>query len=745
MKKILIALSLLIFTSLQGWAQGPNSFNYQGVVRNSAGVPWANRNISLRLTVHDGISMGTALYQETFTVTTNNFGLYNVGVGTGTPTPPFTASSWTNLNWGAGPRYLQVEVDSSGGIAFTSMGSTQLLSVPYALFANTTSGGPGAIVTDPTLTGTGVAGNPLKIAQQGATTGQILRWNGTTWSPVTAGSGTVTNITATAPLTGGSITTTGSIGLANSGVTAGTYGSPITVPQITVDAFGRITSATDLPMRDTGTVTGITVGTGLFPAGTTITTSGTISLPNVGSPGTYGSGTFVPVITTDAQGRVTGVTNTPITVAGSGTVTLINTTAGQLTGGPITTTGTLGLATVGTAGTYGTSTGIPRITTDAYGRVTAVTIATVTPGITSTGTADYITKFTSPTAITNSGMYEDPTTSNIGIGTTAPVHTFEVNSSASAGGVFNASSATADTIGNFESTNFTPPTTAVLTGIYSGLGTFSSSTGILGQSVPDIFTAIGTGVTGFGGTSGVFGNAQNMDFTTGAQAVGVLGQSQSDCDYGVAVAGFADAFFFGANNNYGVYGTTDGSGFVEDFAGKFIGNVDIQGTLTATSKSFKMDHPLDPANKFLYHACVESNEMMNIYTGNITTDASGAATVVLPDYFEALNKDFRYQLTVIGTFAQAIIGEKIHDNKFTIKTNQPNVEVSWQVTGVRHDAYANAHPLIAEVPKPAALKGKYLSPVELGKSKDLQIGHLKPADVKKASTSKSAGKNGNRK
>ena len=88
--------------------------------------------------------------------------------------------------------------------------------------------------------------------------------------------------------------------------------------------------------------------------------------------------------------------------------------------------------------------------------------------------------------------------------------------------------------------------------------------------------------------------------------------------------------------------------------------------------------------------------MMNIYNGNVITDGSGYASVKLPEWLEALNKDFRYQLTVIGEFAQAIVYEKISNNHFSIKTDKPNVEVSWQVTGIRKDAFANANRIPVE-------------------------------------------------
>ena len=126
--------------------------------------------------------------------------------------------------------------------------------------------------------------------------------------------------------------------------------------------------------------------------------------------------------------------------------------------------------------------------------------------------------------------------------------------------------------------------------------------------------------------------------------------------------------------------------------------------------SFRIDHPLDPANKYLYHSFVESPDMMNVYNGNVTTDRHGVATVVLPDYFEALNREFRYQLTVIGQFAQAIVLREIARNRFTIKTNKPSVKVSWQVTGIRQDAYANAHRIQVEEEKTGSERGTYLHP-----------------------------------
>ncbi len=113
--------------------------------------------------------------------------------------------------------------------------------------------------------------------------------------------------------------------------------------------------------------------------------------------------------------------------------------------------------------------------------------------------------------------------------------------------------------------------------------------------------------------------------------------------------------------------------------------------------------------------------MMNIYNGNVTTDGEGNSVVTMPDWFEALNQDFRYQLTVIGQFAQAIVSTKMANHTFSIKTDRPNVEVSWQVTGVRHDAWANAHRIPVEKPKADRDRGLYMHPELFGAPPDKSI------------------------
>ena len=155
-------------------------------------------------------------------------------------------------------------------------------------------------------------------------------------------------------------------------------------------------------------------------------------------------------------------------------------------------------------------------------------------------------------------------------------------------------------------------------------------------------------------------------------------------------------------------------------AANFKGNVTITGNLMAGSKNFKIDHPLDPANKYLVHASIESSEMMNIYTGNVTTDAQGKprATARL-----VRGAQHGLPLSVDGdrpVRAGHLSGED-QNHEFQIRTSVPNVKVSWQITGVRQDAYAKAHPIVVEEEKDARLRGFYLHPELYGAAAERQI------------------------
>jgi hypothetical protein len=202
---------------------------------------------------------------------------------------------------------------------------------------------------------------------------------------------------------------------------------------------------------------------------------------------------------------------------------------------------------------------------------------------------------------------------------------------------------------------------------------------------------------------------------------------------------FSDGFAFESNN-----GTKDNAGLLVtmsiDASGNVntAGNLHVGGMLTKGGGSFKIDDPIDPGGKYLSHSFVESPDMMNIYNGNVVTNAKGYAVVTMPAWFEALNGDFRYQLTPVGQFSQAMIASEIKDRKFTIRTSKPHVKVSWQVTGIRQDAWANAHRIPNEEVKPANEQGHYLYPELFGAGPDKAVGASSAAAVNATNATKSA-------
>jgi hypothetical protein len=234
-------------------------------------------------------------------------------------------------------------------------------------------------------------------------------------------------------------------------------------------------------------------------------------------------------------------------------------------------------------------------------------------------------------------------------------------------------------IGNSSNTNNVQVENVSITGVSSG---------------PDVLIDSGSGDVLLSG----------INDTSTSAAADILQDTVTGNTLTTSANKFLGWYFLGQGTNPAVFTSSSSVGWQAPQNLKIIGNLSKGGG------SFKIDSPLDPANKYLYHSFVESPDMMNIYNGSVTTDKHGMATVTLPEYFDALNKDFRYQLTAIGSFAQATVAKEIQDNQFAIRTNKPGVKVSWQVTGIRHDAYANAHRVQVEEQKPPREQGHYLHP-----------------------------------
>jgi hypothetical protein len=277
----------------------------------------------------------------------------------------------------------------------------------------------------------------------------------------------------------------------------------------------------------------------------------------------------------------------------------------------------------------------------------------------------------------------------------------------------------------------------------------SSVGGHGGQALSGTNTG-GTGVAGYGGASdgssdaagtggdGVYaqggGGTAADDFGgSGIHAVGGNGGSSSFGGNGIFATGGNGFTGGGGISAYGGAGSAEaGAGIYAEsgsgpnqYAGYFEGNVYVTGLVfQAGGGLIQIDDPLDPANKYLSHSSVESPNMMNIYNGNVSTDSSGTAIVTLPTWFEALNTEFRYQLTTIGQPAHAWIGSEVLNHTFVIKSDKPNVKVSWQVTGIRQDAWANAHRIPVEVDKAPRDQGHYIHPELFGHEGEPSIAEI---------------------
>jgi hypothetical protein len=239
--------------------------------------------------------------------------------------------------------------------------------------------------------------------------------------------------------------------------------------------------------------------------------------------------------------------------------------------------------------------------------------------------------------------------------------------------------------------------------IFTQGGAAPSSSGQNGSDGIDAYGNSGDGA-GEGGAGGLFSGG-------GAGASGLTGE-------GIVVFGGTDAC--------SVLGC-----FAENFAGDFQGSIFVKdGSYQPAAATF-IDHPMDPANKYLMHSSVQSSDMKDIYDGVATLDAGGEAVIQMPEWFGALNRDFRYQLTCIGGFAPVYIAGELANNQFKIGGGREGMKISWQLTGIRQDAWANAHRTPVELEKPDREKGFYLHPELYGASQEQGIAWARNPEMMK--------------
>jgi hypothetical protein len=478
------------------------------------------------------------------------------------------------------------------------------------------------------------------------------------------------------------------------------------------------------------------------------------------------------------------------TFPGTGTVTSVGSGAG-LTGGPITRTGTLSIATGGVTNAmlaHSTLTIAAGTDLTGGGAVTLGGTTTLNLDTTKVPRLAAANSFSAAQSIMNSGSADALTITNSGAGAGANIST--VNGT----GVF-------VSVGNGNTGVFSSGGLGVEGFSTSGTGVYGSSSGSVGNTAGVYGTSGAASGVGTGGRAGVWGdstsnvavygssknqtgvlgqsaNATGVEGYNNAAGYGMIGHAQGGGNYGVGVLGesFGTSLFPNGNgsdgvdgfahsaNGSGVAGLNDSSGpgvyghSAGGAAGVFDGNVTVNGNVLANGGAggqstygsgafitqsvtvlgdvtiggglvvegnktgFFIDHPLDPVHKYLAHTVIESPELKTMYDGLAILDGKGEAWVLLPDWFDALNRDCRYQLTSIGEPGPNLyIAQEVSGNRFKIAGGKPRGKVSWQVSGVRHDAYVRKHPFQAEREKTDAEQGYYVNPDAYGQPEEKGI------------------------
>ncbi|RNC86795.1 MAG: hypothetical protein ED556_05065 [Winogradskyella sp.] len=669
MKRIITLFFVLLNTSIL-LAQAPQKVSYQAIIRDSGGLLLTDTNVGMQISILETSATGTAVYVETHTPTTNANGLISIEIGTGV----LVSGDFTTIDWEDDLHFIKVETDPSGGTSYTITGTSQLLSVPYALHSKTVEIGntldqaydeglaPGAgrsinadagsveilatdnfgleVYADPDFTGIYVEGSTL--ASQTSIFGYA---EGDAYSIWGSNGGSASALYGFHDGTGEGLE------VFHSGTGKGIFVENAGTGRA-VDIFnGNPANASNaLTISQGGTGVGFFLDNAGPGKGAFLVNASPTNADNTLFANTLGTGTVASLMTEDNNGNASTTLEAITMGTGSAaTFSVMDEVAGKLNMSP-----TVNIVTNGKGPGLNISMGNVAVGGDSN---TEPGILSLHSGFGNAGffRVDNTANTSAALDVLNEGTgngvhISSPDNGAINAGTALFVEQEDASTVADSGRAAHFDLANGGTFAD----------SAVLI--------TSSATGI-GTSALRVIPADPTEL------AGVFeGNVEiDSDLTIGGDVVALTGEIGS-----LGVPTFLMV----------------GTAVIDDLT--------VTTAISAPAKAFKIDHPIYPEKQFLYHNSIESNERMNIYSGNVTTNAEGYYEVQLPDYMSALNGYFKYQLTVLDkSFAQAVIWEQIdpETNTFMIKTNEPNIEVSWQVTGIRIDTWALENPLEVEVSK----------------------------------------------
>jgi len=577
------------------------------------------------------------------------------------------------------------------------------------------------------LMGGGTSGTLNLSLTNSCATSQVLQWNGTAWACAAAGTGTITGVTAGTDLTDGG--TSGNVTLnLNTAALNASYAQLAGANTFT----GNQTVNGNLSATGVVTGSGYQIGSNLFAFGSFASYNAFLGFAgNTATTGTYNTASGAYALYNNTNGSVntangtaaletntTGSGNTAIGVfavprnttgnfnTGSGSYALQN----NNTGSDNTATGAFTLNS-NTTGNSNTANGISSLLSNSSGGYNTSSgvyaLENNTTGSFNTASG-YISGYSADTSnITGSN--------NTFLGSGSALSTGSLNNATAIGANAEVGQTNALVLGSINGVDYATASTSVgigtTTPVYSGLPDGSTTKlNIVGDNtyVPLVVQSASS-----------YGTWMLLNNT-----------SSGGLDWAILSAASGDGEGAG---NLGITDFGNGGTILLE------SNVRVTGNLSKSGGSFQIDHPLDPANKYLYHSFVESPDMMNIYNGIAVLDIHGAVWITLPEYFEALNQDFRYQLTSMGGPQPSLyVAREIRGNRFKVAGGKPAGKVSWQVTGIRHDAYANAHRIRVEEEKPPQEQGHYLHPELFGAPPDKAIGaHAAPPATSKIATTAS--------